>query len=87
MIVYLANLKELNEYLINNYNIKSNDFKINNDCINSYSIKLDQNYPESWSQCMKYLLTILKSYIALALQKEGDEYKEILEKSTIINNK
>jgi len=91
MLIYLDNIKELNEYLLaHNYIcIKSGDFnyKIINDSINNYSIKFDQNNPENWSQCMKYLLTILKFYIYHALKKEDDEYKEVLEKSSIINGK
>lgn len=91
MVIYLENLKELNDYLISNniITIKSNDFnyKLSNDTINNYSIKFDPNYPENWSQCMKYLLTILKFYIYWALKKEDEEYKEILDKSKIINDK
>jgi hypothetical protein len=91
MNVYLELLKELNDYVISNniINNKTNDFnyKIINDCINSYSIKYDQNYPDNWTHCMKYLLTILKSYIYFALKKEDNEYNEILEKSSVIINK
>jgi hypothetical protein len=88
MVIYLENLKELNEYLIsNNYiSMKSSDFpyKLHNDTINNFSIRIDQNNPENWSQCMKYLLTILKMYINYCLKKEDDEYREILEKSATI---
>jgi beclin len=92
MVVYLENLKELNDYLvpilINTIKSTSDfNYKIQNDAINNYSIKFDQNNPENWSQCMKYLLTILKYYINAALKKEDEEYREILEKSAIINNK
>ncbi len=91
MVSYLECLKELNDYLISKSNVlpKSNDFiyKINYDSINNFSIKYDQNYPENWSQCMKYLLTILKFYISIILKKEHDEINEILDKSMIINNK
>ena len=91
MIVYLENLKELSEYLlpILNHMKSSGEFAFNlqNDCINKCSIKFDQNNPETWSQCMKYLLTILKFFINGVLKKEDEEYREILEKSSIINNK
>jgi beclin 1 len=90
MVVYLENLKELSDYLLPILNNKtSGDFSyiIQNDCINKCSIKFDQNNPENWSQCMKYLLTILKFFITGVLKKEDDDYKEILEKSSIINNK
>jgi hypothetical protein len=33
---------------------------------------------------MKYLLTILKSYIHLTLKKEEEDYRDIIEKAQII---
>lgn len=92
MVVYLENLKELNDFLVPTIinSIKSSydfNYKIQNEGINNFSIKLDQNNPETWSQCMKYLLTILKFYINGALKKEDDEYREIIERANIINNK
>jgi hypothetical protein len=62
------------------------NYRIQNDGINSCSIKYDQEHPENFSKCMKYLLTILKFYMNGALKKEDDEYKEILDKASIIYN-
>jgi beclin 1 len=91
MIIYLDCLRELNEYLLANncIAIKPTDFnyKIQNDTINTFNIRLDPNKPEEWSQCMKYLLTILKFLICCALKREDDEYKEILEKASLLNSK
>ena len=47
--------------------------KIGNEEINGYSIRYDYNYPDNWSQCMKFLLILLKSYIYFVLKKEDDE--------------
>jgi beclin 1 len=92
MLIYLENLRELNDFLMPNLinSIKSTsdfNYKIQTETINNYSIKFDTNNPEGWNQCMKYLLTILKLYINGVLKKEDEEYKNILEKSNLINNK
>jgi len=89
---YLESLKELNDYLmpglLNSIRTSSDfNYKIQNDLINGYSITYDPKTPGNWSQCMKYLLTILKMYINGALKKEDDDYKNILDKANIINKK
>lgn len=92
MCYYLECLKELNDShmqgLLNSIKTSSDfSYKILNDGINGYSIKFDPSNPENWSQCLKYLLTILKMYINGVLKWEDDEYKSILDKSNIINKK
>ena len=84
-------ISELNEYLIekNFLDLKTHyfNFKIKDDCINDFSVKYDSNNIENCAQGMKYLLVILKSYIDTALKLEDNLYKNIIEKSNIINNK
>jgi len=89
---YLEALRELHEYLLVNNKITtiiSNsdlNVKIGESDINGYPIKYDYNQPENWSQCMKFLLIILKNYIYNVLKKEEDEYKEIVDKVKILTS-
>ena len=84
-------IEELNQYLIekNLLILKSNyfNFKINDDRINDFSIRYDPNNIENCAQGMKYLLVILKSYIDSALKIEDDLYKDIINKSNVVNIK
>lgn len=89
ILLYLDYIRELNEYLIQEkfinpktYYIK---FKIQEDSINDCCVKYNLDNVENCSQGMKYLLVILKSYIDAALKIEVDLFKEIVEKSIIIN--
>lgn len=89
--MYLDYIQELNEFLIKKRIINPKtyyfNFVIKEDSINDFCIKYDSNNIECCAQGMKYLLVILKSYIDAALKIEGDMYKNIVEKSIIINNK
>lgn len=91
LVMLLEALNELNEYLTNSNKINQKtpdgdlNIKISNDSINGYSIKYDYNYPDNWSQCMKFMLILLKSYIYFVLKKEDDEYKDILDKAKILS--
>lgn len=92
LVMYLEALRELNDYLIINNKINQKtpegdlNIKIGNEDINGYSIKYDYNYPDNWSQCMKFLLIVLKSYIYFILKKEDDNYREILDKAKILSS-
>lgn len=89
--MYLDYIRELNDYLIKKKYINPKtyffNFVIKEDSINDYCIKYDQNNIENCSQGMKYLLVILKSYIDAALKIEHDMYKDIVDRSLVINNK
>lgn len=93
MVIYLENLNYLNEHLSNSALSLANkvngefNFKLTGDTINNFSIRFDPNYPDNWAHCMKYLLTILKQYIFIAVKKEDAEYNLILEKASIISSK
>ncbi len=90
-MIYLDYIRELNEFLITKRIINPKtyyfNFVIKEDSINDFCIKYDSNNIENCAQGMKYLLVILKSYIDAALKLEDDLYKDIIEKSLIINNK
>lgn len=91
IVMYLECLKELNDHLTAQGKVNQKtpegelNLKISADNINGFSIKYDPNFPDNWSQCMKYVLIVLKSYIYFVLKKEDDDYKEILEKAKILN--
>jgi len=89
--MYLEYIQEMNEFLIKKRFITSKtyffNFVIKEDSINDFCIKYDSNNIEGCAQGMKYLLVILKSYIDAALKLEHDLFKDIVERSAIINNK
>lgn len=93
LVYYLEALKEMNDFFISNGKVSSSkisdtelSIKIGSEDINGFSIKYDSSKPENWSQAMKYLLILLKSYIYFILKKEDDEYKDILERAKILSN-
>lgn len=61
------------------------NFVIQDDKINNISIIYDENKPNDWCQCMKFLLAQLKFIVTMALMDENEEYKNILEIANIIN--
>jgi hypothetical protein len=63
------------------------NFRIREHSINDFSVKYDSENIENCAQGMKYLLVILKSYLNAALKSEDEIYKQIIDKSFIINNK
>jgi hypothetical protein len=92
LVMYLEALKEMNDFLLTNGKVSQKtsegelNIKLGIEDINGYSIKYDSMKGENWSQAMKYLLILLKSYIYFILKKEDDDYKDILEKAKIMSN-
>lgn len=92
MVTFLEAIKELDDYLIQNGKIVTSNnsgdlnIKIGDGEINGFSIKYDYYFQENWSQCMKFLLILLKNYIYNSLKKENDEYKQILDKAKILTS-
>ena len=95
LLAFMELFKELFDYILSNNELKkyidSNEgklevYKVTKDGINNCSLKFDKEHPDTWTQCMKYLLTILKLYILMIIKHDKDYYKDILDKSIIINN-
>jgi len=95
LLAFMEIFKELFDFIVNHNNFKKyidssegklDVYKVTKEGINNYSIKFDKEHPDNWTQCMKYLLTILKLYILMIIKMDKDYYKDILDKSLIINN-
>ena len=89
MVKYLAYLNDLLKYLGTQKILDKKSMeicpKIDEDKINDISIKIDSDHLDSWYQCMKNLLIILKFLISQILSQENQAYKKTIDTVDLIN--